>query len=63
MSGAEKVTLGWRLSRRVRATLEAGIRARHPEYNDEGVRLAAIRRELGDDLFRLAYPDEPLLDP
>lgn len=63
MTGSQKVALGWQWSRHVRATLEAGIRSRHPDYTDDEVRLAAIRRELGDRLFAQAYPESPLLDP
>ncbi|NQT88381.1 hypothetical protein HQ560_16565 [bacterium] len=61
MSGSDKIALSWEWSRQIRATLEAGIRSRHPDYSDDDVRLTAIRRELGDDLFRQAYPDSPLL--
>jgi hypothetical protein len=46
----------WRLS-------EAGVRHRHPEYNAEQVRLAAIRLRLGDKLFRAAYPAAEFLRP
>lgn len=35
----------------------AGIRRRHPDYNPEQVRVALARMRLGDELFRLAYPD------
>ena len=41
----------------------AGIRARHPEYDDAAVRLAEIRQRLGDELFVKAYPRAPRLDP
>ena len=63
MSGSEKVALAWRCSHFVRALLESGIRARHADYSASEVRLAAIRRELGDDLFTQAYPGKPLLRP
>ena len=47
----------------IRASFEAGIRKRHPEYAANDARLARIRWELGDKLFREAYPNEPLRDP
>ena len=47
----------------VRATFEAGIRKRHPAYTAEDARLARIRWELGDALFREVYPNGPLRDP
>lgn len=40
-----------------------GIRGRHPEYDDDAVRLAEIRQRLGDELFQKAYPDAPRWDP
>ena len=46
-----------------REVAQAGIRARHPEYGDEGVRWALYRLLLGDALFRAAYPGRPLLPP
>jgi len=36
--------------------LEDGVRARHPGYSEDDVRLAAIRLRLGDALFRAVYP-------
>lgn len=46
-----------------RQLLQNGIRARHPEYNDDQVRLAAIRLWLEPETFRAAYPDAPDLAP
>lgn len=46
-----------------RRLLIAGIRKRHPEYDDDQVRLASIRLWLGPELFRDPYPDEPELEP
>ena len=40
----------------MRGMLETGVRHRHPDYDDERVRLAVIRIMLGEDLFRRAYP-------
>ncbi len=40
-----------------------GIRARHPEYSDEQVRLAMIRVWLTPELYRQAYAGYRELDP
>lgn len=40
----------------------AGIRMRHPEYDEDAVRLAEIRQRLGDALFAKAFPDAPRWD-
>jgi hypothetical protein len=44
------------LSQTCRALLAAGVRKRHPEYDEEQVRLAVIRCLLPEDLFLRAYP-------
>ena len=54
-AGRAKMTI--ELSDGLRATVESGIRKRHPEYNDTMVRLAALRLTIGDQLFSQAYPD------
>ena len=44
------------LSDQMRALLEAGVRQRHPDYDEQTVRLATIRLWLGEALFREVYP-------
>ena len=39
-----------------RQLLTEGVRRRHPDYSDEEVRLAVIRLQLPEELFRAAYP-------
>ncbi len=63
MSAAAKIEQMSALTEAVRATFEAGIRKRHSQYTDRDARLARIRWELGDELYRQAYPREALLDP
>ena len=54
LSGRARVT--FELCDGLRRTVEAGVRHRHPEYDDRTVRLAATRLAIGDDLFRLVFP-------
>jgi len=54
---AGRANLAIELSDGLRATIESGVRQRHPEYNDNMVRLAALRLSIGEQLFREAYPD------
>lgn len=62
--GAEgRVELALRMSEEARATTRAGIRDRHPEYSEEEVRYAFFRLIHGDELFRKAWPEAPLLSP
>ena len=56
MTPEERLNAGLRLGRRMRALTETGVRMRHPDYNDDQVRLAVIRLRLGRELFEKAYP-------
>ncbi len=58
-----RLELALRMSEAVRLTSAAGIRDRHPEYSEAEVRWALFRLIHGDDLFRKAWPDAPLLAP
>ena len=63
MGGAERAQVMFRLGAMARRTAEAGIRQRHPEYDDEQVMLALARLLHGDDLVRRAWPDRELVEP
>ncbi len=41
----------------------AGVRHRHPLYSTEEQQFALFRLLLGDELFRRAWPQAPLLAP
>jgi len=53
----ERANMAIELSDGLRATIQSGVRQRHSEYNDNMVRLAALRLAIGEQLFRQAYPD------
>ena len=53
---AHSLRMAFELSDNMRRMSEAGIRRRHPDYDNEQVRLAAIRLRLGEELFARAYP-------
>jgi hypothetical protein len=63
MPPAARLRVGLELTALSRRLLADGVRRRHPEYDDEQVRLAFLRCWLGRDLFRSAYPGRPELDP
>ena len=63
MGGTGRVQVMFRLCEMARQAAEAGIRKRHPEYDDSHVKLALARLLYGDDLVRGAWPDRELLDP
>jgi hypothetical protein len=55
---SRRVELAFELSERARRIAIAGIRSRHPDLTAEGARKVLLRRLLGDELFRAAYPVE-----
>jgi hypothetical protein len=58
-----RLRLALRMSEDVRALAAAGIRHRHPDYDDGDVRWALFRLVHGDELFRKAWPQAPIRDP
>lgn len=63
MAPAARVALAMDMTEEVRRVTAAGIRTRHPEYDDATV-LAALRRVvLGDELFQAAWPQAPRAAP
>lgn len=63
MSGTARVEIASRLTMMARQVSEAGIRRRHPEYDDTSVKLALARLLYGDELVSKAWPGCPLLEP
>ncbi len=59
----QRVELAIEMSEAARETSRGGIRSRHPEYDELEVEHALRRLLLGDDLYRCAWPNHPLLDP
>jgi hypothetical protein len=63
MGGTGRVQVVFRLTEMVRQTAEAGIRKRHPDYDDAHVKLALARLLHGDDLVQRAWPGRELVEP
>jgi hypothetical protein len=63
MSPARRCELAVELSAMTRTIALESIQRRHPGYDDREARLALFRLLLGDELFRRAWPDAPLLAP
>ena len=63
MGGAGRVQVMFRLTEMARRTSEAGIRKRHPEYDDPRVLLALARLLHGDELVQRAWPGRELVEP
>ncbi len=52
-----RLQAGIDLTRMSRLLLAEGVRRRHPDYDDDQIRLATIRLTLPTDLFDAAYPE------
>jgi hypothetical protein len=63
MTPEARLQVALELTEMSRKLLADGIRARHPEYSDEQVRLAMIRVWLTPELYRQAYAGYPEFDP
>jgi hypothetical protein len=63
MGGPGRAQVMFRLSEMARRTTEAGIRRRHPAYDDGQVMLALARLLHGDDLVRRVWPGRELVAP
>jgi len=63
MGGAGRGQVMFRLNELVREAAKAGIRRRHPDYDDEDVLRALARLLYGEELVCQAWPGRPLKDP
>jgi hypothetical protein len=63
MTPSQRFEQGAKLCKVARQFMRAGIRMRHPDYLAEQVEMALARLLWGDDLYRKARPQWPLLEP
>ena len=63
LSGEERVLLALQMSEDAREITRAGIKARHPEYDDEQTWHALVRLLLGDALYCSAWPHHARVAP
>ena len=63
MGGTGRASVMFRLNGLARKMTLAGIRSRHPRYDDEQLRLAYARLVLGDELVLRVWPDRDLVEP
>ena len=63
LSGPERLTIAFRLTFLAREACRAGIRSRHPEYDDGEVKRAFFRMLHGDETTRSVWPNRELLEP
>jgi DUF1680 family protein len=63
MGGIGRVQVMFRLTDVARRATTAGIRQRHPEYDDEQVVKALVRLLHGEDVARHDWPRHELVEP
>ena len=55
MSGSQRTGLALRMSQAMRETIRAGIRDRHPDYNEDHVHRALFKALYGKALYREVF--------
>lgn len=63
MGPETRVRVAFEMSEDVRRMAAEGIRARHPDYDDERIRRALFRLLLGEALVRAIWPGEAVVAP
>lgn len=56
LGGSGRAEMILQLCAGLRQVTEEGVRQRHPDYDDDAVRLAMIRLTTGEELFRRLFP-------
>ena len=52
-----RARMTFQLSNNMRSTVEAGVRYRHPEYDERQVKREVMRLLIGDELYRLVLSE------
>lgn len=52
-----RAAMTFELSDNLRSILASGIRQRHPDYNDDQIKMAVMRLTIDKKLFDEAFPD------
>jgi hypothetical protein len=52
-----RAEMTFQLSDNLRQITEAGVRLRHPQYDEQAVRREALRITLGDELYRKVFEE------
>lgn len=63
MGGPDRAAIVFRLNDLAREAAMAGIRARHPDYDEARQRLAYARLVLGDEATQKVWPQHGLVAP
>ena len=52
-----RLKMAFELSDNLRSIVEAGVRLRHPQYDEQQINRQVIRLMIGEALFKQVYPD------
>ena len=57
LDAEKRLKMAFELSENLRSIVEAGVRLRHPEYDEKQINRQVIRLIIGKALFKQIYPD------
>jgi hypothetical protein len=52
-----RAKMAFELSDNLRSIVEAGVKLRHPDYDDQKVRQQVLRLMIGETLYKQIYPN------
>ena len=58
-----RARMTFELSNNLRRTVGAGVRQRHPDYDEQEIRREVVRLMIGDQLFQKAFGGSDTLKP
>jgi hypothetical protein len=53
----KRLTIAFELSDYLRSVVQAGIKQRHPDYNEQQIEKEVLRLMIGESLFKQIYPN------
>ena len=53
----ERLKMAFDMSNNLRSIVEAGVRLRHPDYDEQKIKREVLRLMIGETLFKQIYPD------
>lgn len=52
-----RLKMAFEMSDNLRSIIEAGVRGRHPDYNEQKIKQGVLRLMIGEAIFKQTYSD------